>query len=1500
MFRTPSNYYDRYSLNPDAKGWIRVLWNIGKTIQSAELNEMQTVQDYQFEQGFRHIFSEGQFVEGGAIEVNPGVSTGFVVVIEAGTLYASGKFHTVGSGEVEITGVGTEIVGLLIETQIITSVEDVELLDPARNAENYGYSGADRMKFSYTYVLNNPNAVPIATFIDGQLVVTQQGNGLFQQILDLLALRTFEQSGNFVTTPPLLEMVDIDVPNPTQMTLIITNGVGYPKGYRVQNQKKTFINVDRTLDSDDLQAEPHLFSTGTYPYTLNVNPVMSVSEVEATLLSPTIPMTRGNVVNGQDAIPNPYSNVETVVSITQGVTTYVSGVDYNLVGSFISWLPGGNQPATGSSYSLVVRYRKVLTLGIRTHTFVSNEAQTVAGATTSLAQSRIERIILLTDTDANQELFEGTDYTINRRTGVITWITVSPSTNVEVDYNYWATTTEGDYLARNSFVDSNGNVLSQITPKYSPSIDETPGVDYTKQVVFDTSSGIVPVNGTFFSVDYLFGLPRIDVLGWHRSGLFKIFRGNPGQNPQAVIPSDDHVPICKLHLPADCLAEDVVFEYYNNRTMLVTDLRSMFNQLLTVQYNLSQFQLESNTLDVPTPTNKRGIFADPLKDPHLADITNGSFGGTFDFLDQSFASPRTQGVQSTGAGTLTLTGASASLTFDTWMTNYIETVAIQQPFQSEATQINEFGFVNTNALVKLVPAAALDVVDQNTISIHSTNSNITVLPSHQASQNMLLEHAVPGSWMADQGGEGSTLPNKMLEKIAPEPGWVSVAQSSGGQAQGVASSNYWGTILATTSLVASRLTVSNNLEITIQGSKFTPSERAITAVFDGIPVELTGISGTTQDPQYDGCVVANIGGSFNATFLVPPDTVAGEYTLQVVGRRSDDISVVKSIAVASIPIGTYIREVSLQVSFNHFFADGAVGARSIFAYAEILGLGTTGPTIKYPVPGPMYMSGYSPIAYTIAYGVYYANLQGITLNHSSMVGALFVLFSNQTAFASPPTDQLDAIASAMDLNSTSVQDLVAQLYTLPYWYLRAPIYHGLSYDPIAQTFIPPQDQYITSIELYFNTLPTDKVTLALAEVDDGGNPTSSYLALTSLDAASITSTTGPTKFTFNKPVFVKKNTEYCFVIMTEDPVASIWIARLGQNDQQGNLIVKNPYSGAMFKSPNSRAWQLDPTAQVRFNVNAAQFTAQESIINLGLITLPQTSSRIAFYIPFIEVTHDTTVTYQYSFDGTKWVDFYPLKEIDFGTALTQIRLRVLLKGTDSLSPQVLNSAVLQSFIWISNGDITTPVGFYVHRAFAVDDCSVVEMFLDTSIPGNTNLKPSVTFDDVTWYPMVEVTADQVQLDDQYIERHYTYSTAVNTVNAVVGGTAATGESYQITALSSTIEGGGASVSSAITTGQTQTQKATNLAAAINASSIFSAAGITATSVTDTVTISYPSSSTISISGQVVGGVSDTISVTPGTTNTPIYEQSVRTRVGFCSTVNYVTARTRNIRVIARR
>lgn len=1500
MYRTPPAYYDRYSIDPEAKGWMRVLWNIGKTIQSAELNEMQTVSEYQFEQGFRHIFSEGQFVEGGKIDVNPGSPTGFVVSIEAGTLYASGKFHTVPSGTVDITGVGTEVVGLLVETLVITSVEDPTLVDPAQNAENYGYTGADRMKFQYTYVLNNPLAVPIATFIDGQLVITSQSNSLWQQILDLLALRTFEQSGNFVTTPPILEMTDINVPSPTQMTLNITNGVGYPKGYRVQNQKRTFINVDRTLDADDLQAEPHLFQVGTYPYTLNVSPVMEVNEVEATLLSPTIPMTRGNIVNGSDAIPAPYSNVETVISIIQGLTTYVSGVDYNLVGSNISWLPGGNQPLTGSSYSLVVNYRKVLTLGIREHTFISNEAHLVAGATTSLAHSRIESVVLLMDTDADMELFLGTDYTINRRTGVITWITVSPGTNIEIDYHYWLTTTEGDYLARNSFVDDNGNVLSQITPKYSPSIDETPGVDYTKQVVFDTTSGIVPVNNTFFSVDYDFGLPRIDVLAWHRNGLFVVFRGNPGQNPQAVIPSDDHVPIAKLHLPADCLADDVTFEYYNNRTMLVTDLRSMFNQLLTVQYNLSQFQLESNTLDVPTPTNKRGIFADPLKDPHLADLTNPYFGGTFDFLDQSFSSPRTQGIQSTAAGSLTLTGSGASLVFDNFMTDFTETVSIIQPFQSETTQINEFGFVNTNALVKLVPAAALDVVGSNTISIHSTNSNKTVLPSHQASQNMLLEHAVPGSWMADQGGEGSTLPNRLLEKIAPEPGWVSVAQNSGGQAQGVVSSNYWGTILATTNLVASRLTVSDNLVLTIQGSRFTPNERAITATFDGEPVELTGTGGTLQDSQYDGCVVADASGNFSATFQVPTDTVAGEYPLQVVGRKASDITQVKSIGVTTVPIGTYIREVSLQVTFNHFFADQAVGARSIFAYAEILGLGTTGPTVKYPVPGPMYMSGYSPSAYTVAYGVYYANLQGITLTHSFMVGALFVLFSTQTAFAAPPADQLDAIASAIPLSSTSVKEIVQALYALPYWYLKVPIYHGLSYDPIAQTFIPPEDQFITSIDLYFSTLPTEKVTVALAEVDEGGNPTHSYFALTSLEAAQITSTTGPTKFTFNKPVFVKKTQEYCFVIMTEDPLAAIWIGRLGQNDQDGNLIVKNPYSGAMFKSPNARSWILDPTAQVRFNINAAQFSTTQSIVNLGLITLPQASSRLAFYVPFVEPTHDTTVVYQYSHDGTKWVDFYPLKEIDFGASITQIRLRVVLRGNDRLSPQVLNSAVLESYIWSSNGNLAVPVGYYVHRMFGVDDCSVVEMFLDTNIPGNTDLLPSVTFDDVTWYPMTEIVADQVQLDDQYFERHYTFSTAVNTVNAVVGGVAATGESYEITALSATIEGGGATVSSPILTGQTNTQKATNLKDAINASPIFSAAGITATSVTDTVTFSYPSSSTISISGQVVGGVSDTIAVTPGTIATPIYEQNVRARIGFCSTVAYIAPRVRNVRVIARR
>lgn len=58
-----------------------------------------------------------------------------------------------------------------------------------------------------------------------------------------------------------------------------------------------------------------------------------------------------------DALP--IANVRGITSVIQGATTYVQGTDFSLLGNSIWWLPGGNAPLEGSTYSARFTYAPV-------------------------------------------------------------------------------------------------------------------------------------------------------------------------------------------------------------------------------------------------------------------------------------------------------------------------------------------------------------------------------------------------------------------------------------------------------------------------------------------------------------------------------------------------------------------------------------------------------------------------------------------------------------------------------------------------------------------------------------------------------------------------------------------------------------------------------------------------------------------------------------------------------------------------------------------------------------------------------------------------------------------------------------------------------------------------------------------------------------------------------------------------------------------------------------
>ena len=161
-------------------------------------------------------------------------------------------------------------------------------------------------------------------------------------------------------------------------------------------------------------------------------------------------------------------------------------------------------------------------------------------------------------------------------------------------------------------------------------------------------------------------------------------------------------------------------------------------------------------------------------------------------------------------------------------------------------------------------------------------------------------------------------------------------------------------------------------------------------------------------------------------------------------------------------------------------------------------------------------------------------------------------------------------------------------------------------DPLAETFLidTKGGEFITAIDLFFSTKPsTDNGIPVRCEIRNtvNGYPGQKVLAKKELSPREVSiSEDGSiaTTFTFDSPVHVQENGEYCFVVLADTQDYRMWIARLGEEDTGGTgIISKQPYAGVFFKSQNASTWTADQMEDMKFEIYRAQFdTTKQSTL----------------------------------------------------------------------------------------------------------------------------------------------------------------------------------------------------------------------------------------------------------------------------------------------------------------
>lgn len=346
-------YLDRFDPN---KNRTRVLFKPDKPLQQAELNELQAMQDYALSNVAESVFSDGDIQTGMEF-----ILQGTTLTVKKGKVFLGGKMRNFNEQSIEITGTGTEYIGVKLVQKVITAEDDPTLLDQTSGVPSHFSEGADRLEETVVLGVNDDEASNIYRFENGQLYINPDTPEM-DKINKVLAERTFDESGSYrVRGFDMYTEAHPTDPN-NKIQLVIDSGRAYVLGFKVDKPTTTRIDIDKSRDLETINNEGFYYSNETRLNKLGNSPVSSVDRVTAQVEVAKEQVSRGVVGGGTDYLKN--TSVTKVVRVWtegSGAHEYKQGEDFQLVnGQAISWAPTGQEPPAGGTYFVQYVYNKTM------------------------------------------------------------------------------------------------------------------------------------------------------------------------------------------------------------------------------------------------------------------------------------------------------------------------------------------------------------------------------------------------------------------------------------------------------------------------------------------------------------------------------------------------------------------------------------------------------------------------------------------------------------------------------------------------------------------------------------------------------------------------------------------------------------------------------------------------------------------------------------------------------------------------------------------------------------------------------------------------------------------------------------------------------------------------------------------------------------------------------------------------------------------------------------
>lgn len=347
-------------------------------LQSAELNEMQSLADDKLQRVASYILQDGRKVAGG----DPVVSAieddedHISIRLPASAIYIAALVHDVPEVTFELPIVGEVSIGVRVAETLEDHVSDPGLRGNLAGTESYMEPGAARVRYDVVWGHSadgeSEPLIPVYTMRDGT-ILTNETNIDLSEIYNAIASYSRESNGSFVNAGCIVSGLGLNGNGEQQFT--ISEGTAYVNGRRIPRAQNMRFLVPEEPDLRSVAAEPHAWtaaSGGNQTFTLSKSPIESVQKVTI-IKRVTETVTHGAFSGATDALV--HSSVESIVSIKQDGKTYTTPADYLLSQGQIDWSPSGAEPAPGSTYQVDYRYYENVAPSL-----VTRDTITVSGA----------------------------------------------------------------------------------------------------------------------------------------------------------------------------------------------------------------------------------------------------------------------------------------------------------------------------------------------------------------------------------------------------------------------------------------------------------------------------------------------------------------------------------------------------------------------------------------------------------------------------------------------------------------------------------------------------------------------------------------------------------------------------------------------------------------------------------------------------------------------------------------------------------------------------------------------------------------------------------------------------------------------------------------------------------------------------------------------------------------------------------------------------------------